>query len=130
MSRYGLIASAFLIFSLAACATTGKPAYTGQSLARENLQRDTMESIRFRESFQSNPCKDFKVVDIEVTGKSVSPVYDGERLTSGKWTERWSVSQCGKVVQYKVEYSVNAMGASVINLSPPQQDGEPPKNAK
>lgn len=119
MSLYRFLGVVCLMSSLAACATTGEPSFPGRSLASASLKRETLESIRMRQSFSGSACSDNKVVDIQVIDQQVVPTYDGERPTAGKWTERWTVNQCGKVVQYKTEYSVNPAGAAVINLTPP-----------
>ena len=114
-----------LAFPLVACATVGTVKFPGQSLASARLQSGTLETIKFRESFAANGCAKVEVVGTEVTGESIPPRYDGDQLTDGRWTERWTVDRCGKTVRYRVGYSINRTGAVVIDLSPPESGGGP-----
>ena len=113
----------FLLASLLiACATTGGAKFPGRSLASSRLQNDTMETIKVMESLGGKSCTQRKVIGTEVIERGIDPKYDGDRLVEGKWTERWTVDRCGKVVRYRVMYSINQMGGQVINLSPPEDD--------
>ncbi len=117
--RLAMVSMLVFLGACAAAKTTAK--VPGGTLASAGLQKSTVDTITVRESMVGNPCKTAKVVGTEVLDVANQPKYDGDRLTGGKWKERWTVNLCDNVVAYKVEYSTNPMGGTVINLSPPEQ---------
>ncbi len=110
-----------ILAMLGACATAGPARVPGATLASPKLQKDTVETIKVRESMSGNPCKTATIVGTEVLGVSTAPKFDGERLTGGKWNERWTVNLCDNIVTYKVEFTTNPFGGTVISISPPEK---------
>ena len=105
---------------LGACATAETARVPGGTLASPALQKSAVDTIVVRESMVGSRCKTAKVLGTEVLDVSSQPKFDGEKLTGGKWKERWTVNLCDNVVTYKMEFTTNPFGGTVINLSAPE----------
>jgi ankyrin repeat protein len=93
----------------------------GETLAPEDLQRHTQESVLARDAMAAPKCHSRQVVGTKVTeakGKVTSLLFSGN---PGAWQEHWDVDRCGKIVTWEVHFLPSTSGGIdlVLGLAGP-----------
>lgn len=105
-----------VLLALAGCAASG-PQFSGQSLASDQLRRDTLEMLRPYHSARTG-CERIEAIETSVVKEPGNVLTDdsGAVMKGSPARERWIATACGTQAAYQVDFIPDGAGGNFISI--------------